>query len=95
MENWLQVREHSTTNMGNYYITHTVYMFKLTCNAWTRNNFKFTFQLMTVGLLNIKGFQNLGYCIRSKGFLEHLEAFLYHTVHGISVFGLLSSYRYQ
>jgi len=36
---------------------------------------------MTVALLNTKGFQNLKYCIRSKGILEHLEAFLYPTVH--------------
>jgi len=50
---------------------------------------------MTVTLLNTKGFQNLKYCIRSKGFLEHLEAFLYATAHEISVFGSLSSYRYQ
>jgi len=42
-----------------------------------------------------KGFQNLKYCIWSKGFLEHLEVFLYPTVHEISLFGLLSSYRCQ
>jgi len=59
------------------------------------NNFKFTFQLMTVALLNTKGFQNLKYCISSKGFLEHAETFLYLTVLEISVFGSLSSYRYQ
>jgi len=41
---------------------------------------------MTAGLLNTKGFQNLKYCIRSKGILEHLEAFLYPTVHEISMF---------
>jgi len=50
---------------------------------------------MTASLLNTKGFQNLRYCIRSKGLLEHLEAFLYPTVHEISMFGSLSSYRYQ
>jgi len=38
---------------------------------------------------------NLKYCIRSKGILEHLEAFLHLTVHDISVLGLLSSYRYH
>jgi len=81
--------------MGNYYVTLTVCTFKITCNAQACNNFELTFQLMTVCLLNTNGFQNLKYCIRSKGFLEHLEAFLYPTVHEISVFGLLSSYRYQ
>jgi len=50
---------------------------------------------MTTGSVTTEGFQNLRYCIRSKGFLEHLEAFLYPTVHEIFVFGLLSSYRYQ
>jgi len=50
---------------------------------------------MAVALLNTKGFQILKYCIRSRGFLEHLEAFLYHTVHEISVIGSLSSYRCQ
>jgi len=50
---------------------------------------------MTVALLNTKGFQNLKHCIRIKGFLEHLEAFLYHTVHEISVFDLLSNYKCQ
>jgi len=59
------------------------------------NNFKFMFQLMTVGLLNTKGFQNLKHCIRNMRFFEHLEAFLYPTVHEISMFGSLSSYRYQ
>jgi len=83
------------TNMGNYYITHAVCTFKITCNAQACNNFEFTFQLMTVALLNTKGFQNLKYCIRSKRFLEHPEAFLYPTDHDISMFGLLSSYRYQ
>ena len=39
--------------------------------------------VMTVALLNAEGFQNLKYCIRSMGFLEHLEAFLYPTVHEI------------
>jgi len=68
-------------------------MFKITCNARARNNFEFTFQLMTAGLQNTKGFQKLKYCVRSKGILEHLEAFLYPAVHEISVFGLLSSYR--
>jgi len=53
-----------------------------------RNNFEFTFQLMTVGLLNTEGFQNLNYCIRNKRFLEHLEACLYPTVLEISAFGV-------
>jgi len=65
-------------------------MFKITCN-----NFEFTFQLMPVGLLNTKGFENLKCCIRSKGFVEHLKPILYPTVHEISVFSLLSSYIYQ
>jgi len=60
-----------------------------------RNNFEFTFQLMTFALLNTEGFQNLKHCIRNKGFLEHLEAFLYPKVHEIFMFGLLSSHRYQ
>jgi len=50
------------------------------------NNFEFTFQLLTVGLLNTEGFQNLKYFIRSKGFLEHLEALLHPTVLKISAF---------
>jgi len=58
------------------------------------HNFEFTFQLMTAGLVNTKGFQNLKYCIRSQGLLEHLEAFLYPTVHEIAMLSL-SSYRYQ
>jgi len=33
------------------------------------------------------GFQNLKYCTRSKGFLEHLEALLYRTVPEIFAFG--------
>jgi len=52
------------------------------------------FQLITVALLNTKGFQNLKNCIKSKGFLD-LEAFLYPTVHEFSMFSSLSSYRYQ
>jgi len=59
------------------------------------NNFEFTFQLMTVALLNTTGFQNLRHCIRSKGFSEHLETFLYPTVYEISMFSLLSNYRCQ
>jgi len=43
---------------------------------------------MTAGLLNAEGFQNLKYCIRSKGFLEHLEALLYPTFLEISTFGV-------
>jgi len=39
-------------------------------------------------LLNTEGFQNLKCCIRSKGFLENLEAFLYPTVLEISTFGV-------
>jgi len=52
---------------------------KIICHARACNNFEFTFQLMTVSLLNTKGFH-----IRRKGLLEHLEAFLYPTVHEIS-----------
>jgi len=43
---------------------------------------------MTAGLLNAEGFQNFKYCIRSKGFLEHLEALLYPTFLEISTFGV-------
>jgi len=43
---------------------------------------------MTVRLLNTEGFQNLKYCIRSKGFLEHLEALLHPTVLEISTFSV-------
>jgi len=50
----------------------------------TGHNFKFMFQLITVGLLN----KNLKYCIRSKGFLEHPEALLYPTVLQIFAFGV-------
>jgi len=90
-----EVRKRSSTDANNYYVTHAVCMFNITCNARARNNFEFTFQLTTVALLNTKGFQNLKYCTRSKGFSEHLEAFLYPIVHEISLFGSLSSYRYQ
>jgi len=62
-----------------------MHAFEITCNARACNNFEFTFQLL----------MNLKYCIRSKGILEHLEAFLHLTVHDISVLGLLSSYRYH
>ena len=72
----------------DYYIIHALRTFKTTCNVRARNNLKFTFQLMTVGLLNTEGFENLKYCIRSKGFLEHLEALLYPTVLEISMFGV-------
>jgi len=61
---------------------------KTTCNVRARKNFEFTFQLMTAGLLNTEGFNNLKYCIRSKGFLQHLEALLYPTVLEISAFGV-------
>ena len=37
-------RKCSTTNMGICYITHAACTFKITCNAWARNNFQFTFQ---------------------------------------------------
>jgi len=53
-----------------------------------RNNFEFTFQLMTVGLLNTGGLQNLKHCISSKGFLEHQEALLCLTVLEISALGV-------
>jgi len=75
----------STIDTGDYYVTHAVRTFKTTCNVGARINFEFTFQLMTVGLLNTEGFQN---CTRSKGFLEHLEALLYTTVLKISMFGV-------
>ena len=52
------------------------------------NDFEFMFQLMTVGLLNTKGFQNLKYFIRSKGFLGHQEALFYLTILEISAFGV-------
>jgi len=48
----------STTNTGNYYITHTVCTFKNNMQCTGCNNFEFMFQLMTVGLLNHKGFHN-------------------------------------
>jgi len=38
--------------------SHTQCARKITCNALARNNFEFTFQLMTVALLDTKGFQN-------------------------------------
>jgi len=53
---------------GDYYVTHAVRTFKTTCNGRDRNNYEFTFQLMTAGLLNTEGFHNLKYCMRSKGF---------------------------
>jgi len=43
---------------------------------------------MADGLLNTEGFQNLKYCIRIKGFLEHLEILLYPTVLEVSTFGV-------
>jgi len=43
---------------------------------------------MIASLLNTEGFQNLKYCIRSKGFLERLEALLYPAVLEISAFGV-------
>jgi len=58
------------------------------CKVWARNNFEFSFQLMTAGLLNTEGFQNLKYCIRNKGFLEYIEALLYRTVLEISALGV-------
>jgi len=94
-KNGRKCEKRSTTNTRNYYVTLAVCTFKIACNALACNNFEFTFQLMTVALLNTKGFQHLKYCIRSKGFLEHLEAFLYSTVHEIFMLGSLSSYRYQ
>ena len=56
-EKWPRVQE----TFHNWYrrlLRHTVRTFKTTCNVWARNNFKFMFQLMTVGLLNTEGFQN-------------------------------------
>jgi len=41
--------------------THTVHRLNIPCNARWHNNFAFAFQLMTVGLLNIAGIQNLKY----------------------------------
>jgi len=75
-------------NWYRWFLHHTVHLFNTTCNVRARNNFKFMFQLMTVGLLNTEGFHNLKYCIRSKGFLEHLETLLYPTVLEISAFGV-------
>jgi len=62
----------STIDTGDYYVTHALRTFETTCNVGARNNFEFTFQLMTAGLLNAEGFQNLKHCIRSNGFSEHL-----------------------
>jgi len=62
----------STIDTGDYYVTHALHTFETTCNVRVSNNFEFTFQLMTTGLLNTEGFQNLKHCIRSKGFSEHL-----------------------
>jgi len=52
----------STIDTGYYYVTHALRTFKTTYNVWARNNFEFTFQLMTVDLLNTEGFQNSKYC---------------------------------
>jgi len=87
-KNGHECRKPSTIDTGDYDVTHAVHTFKTTCNARARNNFKFTFQLMTAGLLNTEEFQNLKYCIRSKGFLEHLEILLYPTVLEISTLGV-------
>jgi len=67
-ENGRMCTKRSTTNTGNYYVTQAVCMFKITCNAQARNNFQFMFQLMTVGLLNTNGFQNLKYCTGARDF---------------------------
>ena len=40
---------------------------------------------------NTEGFQNLKYCIRSKGFLEHLEELLHPTVLEISAIGVYNT----
>jgi len=69
-ENGLECGKRSTIDTGDYYITHAVHTYKTTCTIWAHNNFEFTFQLTTAGFLNTEGFQNLKYCIRSKGFLE-------------------------
>jgi len=66
------VQSKQKNDTGDYYITHTLRTFETTCNVRARNNFKFPFQLMTAGLLNAEGFQNLKHCIRSKGYSEHL-----------------------
>ena len=62
----------STIDTGDYYVKHALRTFETTCNVRYRNHLQFTFQLMTAGLLNVEGFQNLKHCIRSKGFSEHL-----------------------
>ena len=83
-KNGRECRKSSTIDTGDYDVTHAVHTFKTTCKVRARNNFEFTFQLITAGLLNTEEFQNLKYCIRSKGFLEHLEILLYPTVLEIS-----------
>ena len=71
-KNGRECRKPSTIDTGDYYVTHALCTFETTCNVWACYNFEFTFQLMITGLLNAEGFQNLKYCIRSKGFSEHL-----------------------
>jgi len=44
------------TDTGDYYVTHTVHTFDITCNARACNNFEFTFKLMTVGCWTLKDF---------------------------------------
>jgi len=87
-KNGRECRKPSTIDIGDYDVTHAVHTFKTTCNVRARNNFQFTFQLVAAGLLNTEGFQNLKYCDRSKGFLEHLEILLYPTALEISTFGV-------
>ena len=87
-KNGRECRKPSTIDTGDYDVTHAMHTFETTCNVPARNNFEFTLLLMTAGLLNTEGFQKLKYCIRSKGFLEHLEILLYPTVLEISTFGV-------
>jgi len=61
-------------------------MLKITCIVRPHNNLTFTFQLMTVSLLNTAGYQNFNY--QAKGVCEHLEALLYPIVLEISMLGI-------
>ena len=49
---------------------------------------------MTVGLLKTEGFPNLKYCIRSKGLLEHLEAFLCPSPRNLHVWWQATTYQW-
>jgi len=45
-------------NQGLLYVTHTLHTVKITYSVWLHNNFEFTFQLMTIGLLSTAEFHN-------------------------------------